>query len=654
MNVDEDRRGLRVINVFDGSPAKRAGIKKGEFITEVNGKLDRRPVQRRGHRPHQGPGRAPSVRARGRRPRRGRAAHAARCARARIEVPVAEGKIERARRQEARAWSSSPPSATARTACCARRSTRLRTQGADGHRARPARQRRRAAARGRAGVLDLHRGRPDHLHQGPHQAQARVRGRGRGDPRGHPGGGARGPRQRLGVGDRHRRAARPQARHRGRHSARSARACSRRCEPLSNGGVLDITVGEYFLPSGENIGKKGVRPTVRATDDPDTDRDEALPIALKTLAGETADERPGAGAPGAARLPDGRRAGQARPLPGGRAAVRAARLARGAGRRAAARRATSCWWARASAARGCVRTLGRPDVARDVVEALMLDRGLRRSFPRRVEDEAADAERRADDARARRPARPAHVHDRPRRRRATSTTPISAERRTTARSGCGCTSPTCRAYVRPGGAIDTEAYRRGTSVYVPGAVEPMLPEALSNRACSLRPGEDKLAVTVEMDMAGTDVRRVRVPPLADPQRRPADLRRGRRGVRRRARAPRSPGASRWPPRARWPPRCASGASERGALEVELDASRTFDVRRRRPRDRRAPRGADRVPHADRGADDPRQRAGGRLPGRPQAAHALPRAREARPAGGRAHGGPAGLARHPHAGAARAT
>jgi carboxyl-terminal processing protease len=53
--------------------------------------------------------------------------------------------------------------------------------------------------------------------------------------------------------------------------------------PLSNGGLLDITVGEYYLPSGENIGKKGVRPTVRAVDDPETDRDEALPTALKTL-----------------------------------------------------------------------------------------------------------------------------------------------------------------------------------------------------------------------------------------------------------------------------------------------------------------------------------------------------------------------------------
>ena len=47
-------------------------------------------------------------------------------------------------------------------------------------------------------------------------------------------------------------------------------------------------------------------------------------------------------------------------------------------------------------------------------------------------------------------------------------------------------------------AVDREAYRRATSVYVPGAVEPMLPGELSNDACSLVPGEDRLAVTVEM------------------------------------------------------------------------------------------------------------------------------------------------------------
>jgi ribonuclease R len=62
--------------------------------------------------------------------------------------------------------------------------------------------------------------------------------------------------------------------------------------------------------------------------------------------------------------------------------------------------------------------------------------------------------------------------------------------------------------VRPGGPLEREALRRATSVYVPGAVEPMLPEVLSNRACSLRPGEEKLAVTVEMEVHGTEVRRV--------------------------------------------------------------------------------------------------------------------------------------------------
>jgi carboxyl-terminal processing protease len=54
-------------------------------------------------------------------------------------------------------------------------------------------------------------------------------------------------------------------------------------QPLSNGGLLDITVGQYYLPSGENIGNKGVIPTVRARDDVDTERDEALPKALDTL-----------------------------------------------------------------------------------------------------------------------------------------------------------------------------------------------------------------------------------------------------------------------------------------------------------------------------------------------------------------------------------
>jgi carboxyl-terminal processing protease len=54
-------------------------------------------------------------------------------------------------------------------------------------------------------------------------------------------------------------------------------------ERLSNGGVLDLTVANYYLPSGRTIGRDGIKPQVRARDDPDTRRDEALPIALEEL-----------------------------------------------------------------------------------------------------------------------------------------------------------------------------------------------------------------------------------------------------------------------------------------------------------------------------------------------------------------------------------
>ncbi len=47
-------------------------------------------------------------------------------------------------------------------------------------------------------------------------------------------------------------------------------------------------------------------------------------------------------------------------------------------------------------------------------------------------------------------------------------------------------------YVKPGSAIDKEAYHRATSVYLVGSVLPMLPERLSNELCSLRPDEDSL------------------------------------------------------------------------------------------------------------------------------------------------------------------
>jgi ribonuclease R len=152
-----------------------------------------------------------------------------------------------------------------------------------------------------------------------------------------------------------------------------------------------------------------------------------------------------------------------------------------------------------------LRRLGRPDRARDVLEGLMLDRGLHRTYSRAAsaEAEASVHEPYAMGARV-------DLRD-----LATFTIDpddaqdfddaISARRERDGSVRMWVHIADVTAFLRPGGRLEREAYRRATSVYVPGAVEPMLPEVLSNSACSLRPGEDRLAVTVEMAMSGADV-----------------------------------------------------------------------------------------------------------------------------------------------------
>ncbi|PKP02226.1 MAG: ribonuclease R [Bacteroidetes bacterium HGW-Bacteroidetes-6] len=55
-------------------------------------------------------------------------------------------------------------------------------------------------------------------------------------------------------------------------------------------------------------------------------------------------------------------------------------------------------------------------------------------------------------------------------------------------------------YVRPGSAIDKEAFERATSIYMVDRVVPMLPEKLSNDVCSLKPNEDKLCYSAVFEM----------------------------------------------------------------------------------------------------------------------------------------------------------
>jgi len=58
-------------------------------------------------------------------------------------------------------------------------------------------------------------------------------------------------------------------------------------------------------------------------------------------------------------------------------------------------------------------------------------------------------------------------------------------------------------YVRPGTPLDAEAINRGTSVYFPSQVVPMLPEVLSNGLCSLNPEVDRLCMVCEMTVSST-------------------------------------------------------------------------------------------------------------------------------------------------------
>lgn len=58
-------------------------------------------------------------------------------------------------------------------------------------------------------------------------------------------------------------------------------------------------------------------------------------------------------------------------------------------------------------------------------------------------------------------------------------------------------------YVRPGMPLDNEAHNRGTSVYFPSQVVPMLPEVLSNGLCSLNPQVDRLCMVCEMTISAS-------------------------------------------------------------------------------------------------------------------------------------------------------
>ncbi len=107
-------------------------------------------------------------------------------------------------------------------------------------------------------------------------------------------------------------------------------------EPLSNGGALDITVGEYFTPNGRNLGGGGVKQGAGITPEVlvphGVDSNHGLEVALRTLAAKVSGPLEAARRPRPA--PRGRPGGERRPR-------RASACARRLGRRAGAEPARS-------------------------------------------------------------------------------------------------------------------------------------------------------------------------------------------------------------------------------------------------------------------------------------------------------------------------
>jgi carboxyl-terminal processing protease len=279
MTVDEDRRGLRVLNSFPNSPARRAGITKGDLITAVNGRslagVDSRVATGRIKGPAGTSVKLEVTVGRGKQ-------RTVRVKREKIDVPLVESKlVERnGRKVGVIKLASFSTGAHGEVRAAIRR---LRARGADGF------------------VLDL-RGNGGGLLQEAVLVSSQfiekgrivsVRGRTRAERVEDAAGDAAAPKAPVVVLVDGGSASASEItagalRDRGRGTLVGQRTFGKglvqEVEPLSNGGVLDLTVANYYLPSGKTIPlRKGLRPQVKASDNPKTKRDEALPVALDEL-----------------------------------------------------------------------------------------------------------------------------------------------------------------------------------------------------------------------------------------------------------------------------------------------------------------------------------------------------------------------------------
>ena len=284
MTVEEIERGLRVLTVYDGSPADRGGLKPGDVITRVDGRSIAGASSEESTTKIKGPAGTPvrlTVRTEGK-PRD------VTLRRAEVEIPVVRAKMRR---------EAGHKIAHVRLAGF--------TSGAHGEVGAAVR---RLLDRGAGGVvLDLRDNGGGLLNEAvlvssvfiPDGKIVTTKGRSRPTQVYEATGGAIDADIPVVVLVNDRSASASEIvtgalQDRDRATVVGTRTFGKgvfqEIEPLPNGGALDITVGEYFLPSGRNLGGggvsrgAGVEPDVEAEDDPDTPRDEALLAALREAA----------------------------------------------------------------------------------------------------------------------------------------------------------------------------------------------------------------------------------------------------------------------------------------------------------------------------------------------------------------------------------
>jgi carboxyl-terminal processing protease len=284
MTVEEIERGLRVLTVYDGSPADRGGLKPGDLITHVGGRSIAGQSSEESTTRIKGPAGTPvtlTVRTDGK-------ARELTLRRASVEIPVVKAEMRRSGgRKIAHVHLAGFTSGAHGEVGEAVR--RLLKQGADGV------------------VLDLRDNGGGLLNEAvmvssvfiPDGKIVTTRGRSRPEQVYEATGGAIDQDIPVVVLVNDRSASASEIvtgalQDRDRATVVGTRTFGKgvfqEIEPLANGGALDITVGEYFLPSGRNLGGggvsrgAGVSPDVQAEDDPETPKDEALLAALREAA----------------------------------------------------------------------------------------------------------------------------------------------------------------------------------------------------------------------------------------------------------------------------------------------------------------------------------------------------------------------------------